>query len=131
MRSTIRLIIGRVMGRNLTITHWSAKEISAICHVDLATARRWRRQAVCPPWTALALLAGDLGCFSDHWRGWVVRGEQLISPEGWTTTRGEAMSVQILHQQIAVLKAELRKATETLQLDEQPSPTEALPHIIG
>lgn len=116
-------------GKTVTITHWSAKEIAAICHVDLATARRWRRQAVCPPWTALALLAGDLGCFSDHWRGWTIRGETLTSPEGWTTTRGEAMSVQILHQQIAVLKSELRRATETLALEEQPSPSEVLPNI--
>jgi hypothetical protein len=114
-----------------SLSAFSAKDIAAICHVDLATARRWRRQAVCPPWTALALLGRDLGCFSAHWRGWTIHGETLTSPEGWSTTRGEAMSVQILHQQIAILKAELRRTTETLALEEQPAPPEALPDIVG
>lgn len=86
---------------------------------------------MCPPSTALMVLARDLGMFDPSWRGWRICGEQLVSPEGWTTTRGEAMSVQILHQQIAILKAELRKATETLALEEQPSPAEELPQIIG
>lgn len=101
------------------------KEIARICHVDLTTARRWKRGARCPPKMALLLILGDLGCFDSEWRGWRVHKGHLISPEGWEISAGEVLAVPIMRQQIAVYQGELRKiATRVLLMQEQPSPAE-------
>lgn len=111
----------------------SIKEIARLCGVSLKTARRWKDGSTCPPKTALSILSGDLGFLSPHWRGWTIRGENIVSPEQWTVSRNDALSVPLLHQQIAVLKAENRRLQEALEpkIEDQPQPTEALPHIIG
>lgn len=103
----------------------SVSVLAAVCHVDLATARRWKRGATCPPKTALMILARDLGCFSSEWRGWTVNGEDLVSPEGWCVNRNDALIVPLLQGQIAALRAkvaELEATSETLE--EQPAPGE-------
>lgn len=109
---------------------YQAKEIAQVCGVDISTARKWKRGASRPPPSALKLLSGDLGVFSAHWKGWVVRGTELISPEGWTTSRGDALSVPLLHGQIAALRTELRRAKEVLAMEEQPAPPEVMPVIV-
>lgn len=99
------------------------KEIARVCHVDLTTARRWKRGARCPPKSALLLILGDLGCFDPDWRGWVARGGTLISPEGWEITVGEVLAVPLMRQQIAVYQAELRRVREqVILMQEQPAP---------
>lgn len=99
------------------------KEIARICHVDLTTARRWKKGARCPPKSALLLICGDLVALDREWRGWRVRAGKLISPEGWALTPGEVLAIQIMRQQIAVYRAELKQIrAELLLTQEQPLP---------
>ena len=101
------------------------KELARICQVDLSTARRWKRGAICPPKTALMILARDLGCFAAEWRGWTVNGEDLVAPSGWCVNRNDALIVPLMHGQIAALRAEVSKLrTEANGLEEQPEPGE-------
>jgi hypothetical protein len=106
----------------------SAKDIARICKVDLATARRWRRGATCPPESALMLLSGDLGYLDPAWRGWKVRGGQLVSPENWIATPGDVLSIQLTQAQLSTYRSEnraLKAALEAAELDtfeSQPEP---------
>lgn len=88
------------------------KEIARICHVDLTTARRWKRGARCPPKSALLLILGDIGAFDPEWRGWRARGGNLISPEGWEITVGDVLALPLMRQQLAVYQSELRQINE-------------------
>jgi len=119
-----------------TITALSAKDIARICRVDLATARRWRRQASCPPPAALILLElvhhGDLGAVDPAWSGWILRKGQLISPENWIATPGDVRAMQLKSAQVSALQRDLFAARIELAelhktapwLDEQPLPGE-------
>ena len=103
------------------------KEIARICHVDLATARRWKRGANCPPKSALFLLSGDLGFFDSLWAGWILRRGELISPENWIITRNDVLAVPLMRSQIAIYQSEnryLRALGESFAAD-QPLPGEA------
>jgi hypothetical protein len=103
----------------------SIKEIARICQVDLTTARRWKRGARCPPKSALLLILGDLGAFGNEWRGWIIREDKLISPEGWEIKAGEVLAVPLMRQQIAVYQSELRQiAARVLMMQEQPTADE-------
>lgn len=109
-----------------------ANEIARICHVDLATARRWKRGATCPPKTALMLLCGDLGCLDPAWSGWVLRKGQLISPEGWIATPGHVRSLQMLQATLGTYRREnaaLKAAVRHLEAQasgfvDQPLPSQ-------
>jgi hypothetical protein len=99
------------------------KEIARICHVDLTTARRWKRGARCPPKMALLLICGDLAAFDPEWRGWSARGGKLISPEGWEITVGDVLALPLMRQQLAAYQAELRLIRQqVLLMQEQPLP---------
>jgi len=101
----------------------SIKEIARICHVDLTTARRWKRGARCPPKMALLLICGDLAAFDPEWRGWCARGGKLISPEGWEITVGDVLALPLMRQQLAAYKAELKRVRAELDLThDQPLP---------
>jgi hypothetical protein len=74
------------------------------------------------------LLRGDLGCLDPAWRGWIVRGGQLISPENWVATPGDVLSIQLTQAQLSTyrtenraLKAALEEA-EAASFEEQPLP---------
>jgi Phage protein len=111
---------------NHTLYGIPAAEISRICGVDVATARRWKRGATCPPATALMILAADLSCFDPAWEGWVIRRGMLISPEGWTAAPGEIRSLPLLRMQLQNYQLEQRIAKRELEaLDEQPLPVAA------
>lgn len=99
------------------------KEIARVCHVDLTTARRWKRGARCPPKMALLLICGDLAAFDYEWRGWQARGGKLISPEGWEITVGDVLALPLMRQQLAAYQAELRGIQQrVLLMQEQPAP---------
>lgn len=101
------------------------KEIARICHVDLTTARRWKRGARCPPKMALLLIQRDLVCFDAAWSGWHLRDGFLISPEGWQVGTGEVLAIRILRQQLACYEVELRRLqSEAVSIQEQPLPDE-------
>jgi hypothetical protein len=109
----------------------SAKEIARICQVDLATARRWKRGAFCPPYPARALLARDLGCFHPLWSGWTINDRGLlISPENWQATPGDVLSIQLTQMQLSTYRSENRVLKQALEgaavaeFEEQPLPTQ-------
>lgn len=101
----------------------SIKEIARICHVDLTTARRWKRGARCPSKMAMLLIQRDLVCFDPEWSGWHLRDGFLISPEGWQVGTGEVLAIRILRQQLACYEVELRRLQgEAVSIQEQPLP---------
>lgn len=110
----------------------SVSEISRICHVDLATARRWKRGATCPPKTALLILSRDLGVFDEFWAGWTIRDGELVSPEGWQIRRSDVLVTPIQRQRMAAYESEnrnLKALVEELEannagpmVEDQPEP---------
>lgn len=102
-------------GRNI-------KDIARICGVDLTTARRWKRGARCPPQSAVLLILGDLGMFDPEWAGWRIRGDTLISPEGWQITENDVLATPLMRMQLANAQAELKRLKQSLLSQEQPLP---------
>lgn len=106
----------------------SISEIARICGVSEKTAKRWKDGTTCPPKPVLLLLARDLGCFSADWRGWTIRGEELLSPEGWSITVNDVLASPLLRSQLAVYQAEnraLRAERDSWGIaEEQPAPGE-------
>lgn len=101
------------------------KELARICRVSLKTAMRWKDGQTVPPQTALMVLRRDLGCFSEYWRGWTVNGEDLVSPEGWTVNRNDALIVPLMHGQISALRAKIADLEAVRDaIEEQPEPGE-------
>lgn len=90
------------------------KEIAECCGVTERTARRWKEGTRCPPASALMILRRDLGCFSEHWKGWTIRDKDITAPWGWTIARDHALTVPLLHGQIATLRVELAKLKKAL-----------------
>lgn len=112
------------------LSFWSVKDIADLCGVDLSTARRWKRGAICLPESARKLLEGDLGCMAPEWRGWIIRGGELLSPEGWSITVNDVLASPLLRTQLAVYQAENRELRAVQEsMEEQPLPGE-LPAII-
>lgn len=98
----------------------SIKEIARICAVSEKTAGRWKAGTACPPKTALWILSGDLGYLSPEWRGWVVRGPDLVSPEGWQITIGDVLASPLMRSQLAIYQSENRRLKQELENLEGP-----------
>ena len=113
--------------KNLAAYGIRSELIADLCKVDVATARRWKSGTTQMPHTAAVLMSGDLGAFSAHWQGWRIQGDAIISPDGWTISRNDALSVPLLLGQINALRAEVTKYREWDDKDEQPAPAEQLP----
>jgi hypothetical protein len=97
-----------------------AEDIAERCGVSVSTARRWKAGTSQIPATAAAILLGELGAFSGSWRGWLIQGEEIVSPDGWRISRNDALAVPLLHGQIAAMRQRI-KELEALT-DEQPVP---------
>lgn len=108
------------------------KVLARTCAVSERTARRWKDGTRCPPETALMILRRDLGVFSENWKGWTVVGDTLVSPHGTIVDRGDALTVQIMHGQIAALRHQIRELEDSRDgaLENQPEPGD-LPDISG
>jgi hypothetical protein len=81
-----------------------AQDLAALAGVHISTARRWKRTGKYPRKLAplLAVLRdGQLGPISRAWRGWCIRGDRLISPEGWSFTFGEIRSIPFMQAQVS------------------------------
>lgn len=98
----------------LELNGLSLNEIATTCHVSERTARRWKAGTMCPPESALMLLRKDLGAFSPYWKGWTLRGKQIISPDGWEIARDHALALPLVHSQIRTLRQELARAKQAL-----------------
>lgn len=109
----------------------SAEQIACLCQVDVATARRWKSGRTRIPYCASMILLGDLSVFGKHWDGWLVNGDSLISPDGWTVNRNHALSVPLQEallkardQRIKELEAEVSYLKSVHALQDQPEPSE-------
>lgn len=101
----------------------NVNEVARICHVSLKTAARWKAGTTCPPWSALMMVAADLGCFDPDWVGWSLRDGFLVSPEGWRVGAGEVLAIRILRQQLACYEVELKRLqSEAISTQDQPLP---------
>ena len=106
------------------------KELVEVCGVDITTARRWRRGSNLPPHYVLdfvnAKRLGDLGFLDPAWRGWVLRGGHLISPESWEMSMSDVLASRLHEAQLAAWRLEVRKLkaelanAELARLEEQP-----------
>lgn len=108
----------------------SIKKIVDTCHVDETTARRWKRGAICPPQSALAILTGDLGFLDPAWTGWnLIRGH-LVSREGWEISMHDVLAMKLMAAQIDAYQREVRKLRYELAeaerggYEDQPDPSE-------
>ena len=95
----------------------SAETIAALCGVNIATARRWKRGISRIPVAAKKLLAGDLSAFGREWRGWTIRDGKIVSPEGWAYTPGEVLSLTLLRAQVAHLESLRRREAALVDQD--------------
>jgi hypothetical protein len=110
----------------------NVNEIARICQVDLATARRWKRGATCPPKSALMLITGDLGCLHPDWAGWTMKRGLLVSPEGWEAKPGHVRGLQMINATLAAYRSEnasLKAAVRYLEAQasgfvDQPLPSQ-------
>jgi hypothetical protein len=104
----------------------SIKHIAEACAVDLTTARRWKRGAICPPQSALWVLTGDLGHLDPAWTGWKLSRGCLCSPENWLIYVNDVLAVPLLRLQLAAYQSENRALKRDLadaeanRLEEQP-----------
>lgn len=110
------------------------KQIAEICQVDMTTARRWKRGAICPPQYVLlyvtAKVNGDLGFLDPAWSGWVLRQGRLWSPESWGIRMSDVLASRLHEAQLASWRHEVQKMkillanAEAARLEEQPTPEE-------
>lgn len=108
------------------------KDLVAICHIDITTARRWRRGSNLPPAYILdfvnAKLFGDMGFLDPAWRGWTLRDGHLISPEAWMMSMSDVLASRLHEAQLAAWRLEVAKMRAELanalvnRLEEQPLP---------
>lgn len=108
-----------------------AEVIARLCQVDIATARRWKSGKSRIPYAAVVLLEGDLGAFGKHWRGWTVRDDTILSPDGWRINRNDALSVPLLLAQVDALRQQVADLKDWLEKQEQPAPGAEIPQIIA
>lgn len=126
--------MGRMIDPKSMFSYISIKQIVEICGVDVTTARRWKRGAICPPQHVVNYLhakyTGDLGFIDPAWRGWVLRDGHLISPEDWQMSMSDVLASRLHEAQLAAWRHEVAKmrielaAAQMAQMDEQPAPDE-------
>lgn len=94
-----------------------AARLARLAGVHLTTARRWKNRRRVRSWLALLVrtcLEGELEPISRTWSGWSIRGQELVSPEGWRFTPGDVRSVPFL---VAQVKAYQTRERTHLQAD--------------
>jgi len=99
-----------------------AERIAELTGVHVSTARRWKRTGKRPRWVApfLAMaIGGELAPIAHPWRGWILRGGCLISPEGWSFQPGEIRSLPLLHAQVRTYQQQARTHLQADWIDER------------
>ncbi len=115
-----------------SLSHIPINRLVEICHIDITTARRWRRGSNLPPPYVLAYLnaklTADLSFLDPAWRGWTLKEGHLISPEAWVISMSDVLASRLHEAQLAAWRVEVRKLKEQLanaelnRLEEQPRP---------
>ena len=71
----------------------SRKACADLLGCSMSAVRAWDRGTHRVPWSAVKLLRlfrlGDLGTLRPEWRGWTINRNGLVSPEGFTYSRGD------------------------------------------
>jgi len=118
----------RIVGARTATHKLDAETIARMCHVPLATAKRWQSGEDRIPYAASALLYGDLGAFNQSWLGWHVDSDALIASEGERITQESLLLIPMMREQIAALTDEVEKLRARIG-EEQPTPPDELPTI--
>jgi hypothetical protein len=71
----------------------SVETIAERCGVTVATAKRWKLGQSQIPYTAVVLLSGHLGAFSQEWQEWRLKDDALISPDGERISQASLVAV--------------------------------------
>ena len=103
----------------------STKLIAEMCRVTERTVRRWKNGEE-PSHAALQLIklltTGDLGVVG--WKGWKVKGDQLISEDGEQVTRGEIRSIPFMRMQIRAYQTDQRLPRQADFVDQKWQPSD-------
>lgn len=93
---------------------YSSAELAALTGASERTARRWKQAGRAPAdiLKLLRLKGGELGELAEAWRGWTLRDDVLVSPEGMEFRAGEIRSLPLRRQQIAALQREVQRLRE-------------------
>jgi hypothetical protein len=78
--------------------------LTALLPINRETGRRWRRRRRIPPVPYIALKLrheGDLGLISPRWAGWMLRQDELLSPEGVSWNPGRLNAWAYERQELA------------------------------
>ena len=81
-------------------------------NVHRTTVQRWQRGLIRIPGAkhqAIKMLLGDLPGTDGQWSGWLFHGGRLWSPGKDSFAAGDVLSLIFLRQEIAALKADIRK----------------------
>ena len=98
------------------------EQIAGLTGVHISTARRWKRTGKHPRWLApfIAMaVEGQLAPIGNAWRGWMLRGKHLVSPEGWEFTAGEIRSIPLLHAQVRIYQGRERTHVQADWIDQR------------
>ncbi len=93
----------------------TVRELSQRLGVPQVTARRWLRTGRIPPLAqrAAEILSGDLGALNARWAGWCINAQgELCSPENWTYSPGDVMSLTFERARARTYAAKLRYSVQ-------------------
>lgn len=99
-----------------------ADRAAAVTGAHLTTVRRWKRLRRAPGWVSALVelcIAGELDRISRTWRGWRIRGELLISPEGWEFTPGAIRAIPLKDALIRSYQQKQRCVQQADWIDER------------
>lgn len=85
---------------------YPADLVAEICGVSVETAARWKSGDSSPSRPALRLFnlhRARKVLASPAWDGWLVNGDELVSPEGNSTTQGQLRAYYLVYQLAAEL----------------------------
>ncbi len=98
------------------LQQFRSADIAQRLGVPPVTVRRWLRTGKWPALArlaALVILGGDLGEIDPAWRGWTLNGRgELCSPENWTYSPGDVMSLTFERARASSYQAKLRYAKQ-------------------
>lgn len=94
----------------IDVIELSATALARAANVSVQMARRWKRRGRIPRGYRQLLellLLGYLGAVSKDWRGWMLRGGKLWSPEDTGFSPGEIRAIPYREELIAELRRQL------------------------
>lgn len=101
----------------------SAEQLAELTGAHVTTARRWKKGAPLPEPVRRLLrfvIERELSVLAPEWSGWRIdaRGN-LVSPEAWTFTPGQVLSIPLLYGSISAHRGRANAAEARLDMSRQ------------